>query len=224
MIAIQPPAYFPPLEYTALIQHVDHFILADTFRLRRGSFQDRSKLRNAQGGHWITIPLFGQPEGAPIATVDIETGGRWREKHWRSFMYDYRTTMYFEFYEDRFRPFFDVEWSNLADCTCRSVALQTALFGIDTELTRASKLDGAPETVQEIVSTVEAETLVVPKGDADVEVPSTAVTSFEYDPPTYRQNFEGFEGGMSGMDLLFNYGREAPRLLTDGISEPVSSA
>ena len=224
MIAIQPPAYFPPLEYTALIQHVDHFILADTFRFRRGSFQDRSKLRNAQGGHWITIPLFGHPEGAPIATVDIETGGRWREKHWRSFMYDYRTTMYFEFYEDRFRPFFDVEWSNLADCTCRSVALQTALFGIDTELTRASELDGAPETMAEIVSIVEAETLVVPKGDADVEVPSTTVTSFEYDPPTYRQNFEGFEGGMSGMDLLFNYGREAPRLLADGISEPVSSS
>jgi hypothetical protein len=222
MIAIQPPAYFPPLDYTALLDHVDHFILADTFRYRGQSFQNRSKLRNAQGTHWITIPLFGQPTGAPFHTIDIETGGRWREKHWRSFMYDYCTTMYFEFYEEQFRPFFEVEWTNLADCTCRSVALQAELFGLDTSIQRASDLEGTPSTYQEIVEVVGADTLVMP---ADAEAPSlrsASVESFSYEHPEYHQNFEGFKAGVTGMDLLYNYGREAPRLLAQGIGESVA--
>jgi len=219
MIAIQPPAYFPPLAYTALLDHVDHFILADTFRYRGQSFQNRSKLRNAQGAHWITIPLFGQPTGAPFHTIDIETGGRWREKHWRSFMYDYRTTMYFEFYEDQFRPFFETEWTNLADCTCQSVVLQAELFGIDTPITRASTLDGAPSSYADLLDAVDEEVLVLPADAAAPTGPDGAVETFVYDHPEYHQNFEGFVAGVTGMDLLFNYGREAPRLLTQGIVE-----
>lgn len=217
MIAIQPPEYFPPLAYTALLQHVEHFVLADTFRFRRKTFQNRSKLRNAQGAHWITIPLFGHPEGARLHTIDIETGGRWREKHWRSFMYDYRTTMYFEFYVEVFRPFFEEEWTNLAECTCRSVELQAEIFGIRTPLTRASELNGAPSTIADIVEAVGADTLVVPKADAVPTVEAVAVEVFSYEHPTYHQNFDGFESGVTAMDLAFNYGREAPRLLAGGV-------
>lgn len=224
MIAVCPPEYFPPLAYTALIHHVDHFVLADTFRYRGQSFQKRSKLRNAQGTHWVTIPLFGQPKGAPFQSIDIETGGRWREKHWRSFMYDYRTTMYFEFYEEQFRPFFDVAWDNLADCTCRSVELQAELFGIDTPVTRASALEGAPSSVAGIVDALGADAVVVPEDTERPEQLDVPVQSFAYDHPEYRQNFEGFISGVSGMDLLFNYGREAPRLLTQGITTSASSS
>lgn len=222
MLAIRPPAYFPPLKYTALLQHVDHFILADTFRFRREAFQNRSKLRNAQGWHWITIPLFGRPEGAPFEEIQIETGGRWREKHWRSFMYDYRTTMYFEFFEDRFQPFFEVEWENLADCTCRSVALQTDLFGFDTKLSRASDLDGQPDSRAAVLDAVKEDTILVTSPTEIEGIDAASVQHFRYDHPTYRQNFEDFVFGMTAMDLLFNYGREAPRLLAEGCK--VSSA
>lgn len=217
MIAVQPPAYFPPLAYTALIYHVDHFVLADTFRFRRETFQNRSKLRNAQGGHWITIPLFGRPHGAPLHTIEIETGGRWREKHWRSFKYDYRTTMYFEFYEEEFRPFFEVQWENLADCTCRSVTLQTELLGLQTRMTRASALKGRPASLDGILEATGAQKLVVAEEQARPDVDVATVERFRYDPPTYHQNFEGFEPGMSAMDLVFNYGRDAPRRLAQGI-------
>lgn len=218
MIAIQPPAYFPPLDYTALVAHVDHFILADTFRYRAETFQNRSKLRNAQGGHWITIPLFGHPEGRPLCDVDIETGGRWREKHWRSFLYDYRSTMYFSFYKERFKPFFEEEWQTLVDCTCRSVRLQAGLFGIDTPITRATALDGAPDSRAAILEAVDDEgPLVVPAAETPIDDVRVPVQSVAYDHPTYRQNFEGFEPGMTALDLVFNYGREAPRRLVRGI-------
>jgi hypothetical protein len=216
--------YFPPLEYMALVDHVDHFILADTFRYRAQSFQNRSKLRNAQGAHWIRIPLFGRPEGAPFRSVEIETGGRWREKHWRSFMYDYRTTMYFEFYEERFRPFFDVEWTNLAACTCRSVELQAELFGLDTTITRASTLAEGPATLGGVVAATEADSIAIPVSEKSSPLElNVEPEPFSYEHPDYHQNFGGFVPGMTGMDLLFNYGREAPRILASGIGAPAAS-
>lgn len=223
MIAVCAPEYFPRLEYTALLQHVDHFVLADTFRYRRHSFQARSKLRNSQGWHWIEIPLFGRPEGAPIQDIAIETGGRWREKHWRSFMYDYRTTMYFEYFEETFRPFFEQRWEHLGPCICRSVELQAELFGFDTELSRASELEGAPATVAEVVDVTGVDTLVVREGEELSDVDVSEVQTFTYEHPTYRQNFEGFEAGMSATDLVFNYGREAQRILAQGAVSSVST-
>ena len=218
MIAVQPPEYFPRLEYMALLQHVDHFILADTFPYRRQSFQNRSKLRSPQGWHWITIPIYGQRDGAPIREVELETGGRWLEKHWRSFLYNYRTTMYFEFLEDSFRPFFEQTWDRLSPCICRSVKLLAELYGMGTSVTRASTLDGAPASLGKILRATEAESLVLPEGDLPAGLSELdSPHSFAYDHPTYHQNFEGFETEMTAADLVFNYGREAQRILAKGV-------
>jgi len=214
-VALRPPAYFPPLRYLSLLTHVDQFILADTFRFRRDTFHSRSKLRNAQGAHWITIPVFGQPAGAPVYEVEIETGGRWREKHWRSFLYDYRTTMYFPSFKAGIQSFFGETWTNLANCTCRSIDLQTDLFGISTQLTRASALDGAPSTVSELLRSVEAETLMLPMDEPVPSVDDVQIRRFGFDHPRYRQNFQGFEPGMSAMDLVLNYGPEARRFISE---------
>ena len=216
-IAVAPPAYFPGLVYVALIQHVDHFILADTFPFRQRSFQDRSKVRSPQGWHWISIPVVGRREGAPLPEVEIQTERRWLEKHWRSFLYNYRTTPYFEFFEGSFRPFFERTWKRLAPCLCRSVQLTANLFGVRTRITRASALSGAPCTYAEIVTALSPDALVVLDASVPEDLPdTTSVCKCTYEPVPYRQNFEGFTPGMSALDLMFNYGPEAPRLLADG--------
>jgi hypothetical protein len=216
MIAVRPPEYFPRLNYMALVQHVDHFILADTFPYRRQSFQDRSKLRSPQGWHWISVPIFGKREGAPICAVEIKTEERWLEKHWRSFLYNYRTTMYFEFFEASFRPFFDQSWTHLGPCACRSVEILADLFGLRTSVTRASELDGAPSDLQGVLRATGGDTLATVDREHSVST-ETDVHPHAYEHPTYHQNFEGFEPGLSAADLVFNYGREARRLLADGL-------
>lgn len=219
MIAIRPPEYFPRLSYVGLIQHVDHFVLADTFPYRRQSFQDRSKLRSPQGWHWISIPIFGKREGAPIREVEIKTEGRWLEKHWRSFLYNYRTTKYFEFFESSFRPFFDRSWTELGPCTCRSVEVLSDLFGFRTSVTRASELDGAPSDLRGILRATEADVLATVEEEHSCLTAEVEVQPLTYEHPTYHQNFEGFEPGLSAADLVFNYGREARRILAGGLRE-----
>ena len=220
MIAIRPPEYFPRSSYISLIQHVDHFVLADTFQYSRQSFQNRSKLRNPNGWQWITVPLKGYAYGDPIHEVPVDADDRWQERHWRAFMYNYRSTMYFEYYEDRFRPFFEAQtWERLGALTCASVELACDLLDVDTPITRASDLDGTPATLSGVIEALgaEAEPLLSPPDAAEADRQEAAdVRLFTFDLPEYHQNFDGFEPGMSAMDLTFNYGPDAARMMRDG--------
>jgi hypothetical protein len=205
--------------------HVDHFVLADTFQYSKQTFQNRSKLRNPNGWQWITIPLFHQ-HGRAIRDAEIDTNDkRWRERHWRAFMYNYRSTMYFEFFEDTFQPFFEQSWTRLGPCTCRSIELTMEFLDVQTPVTRASDLDGAPDTVEGVLNALDADVLVAPHDVAehDADAAST-VQAHRFEHPTYRQNFDGFEAGMSAMDAIFNYGPDARRLIRDGRQalEPLS--
>jgi len=200
--------------------HVDHFVLADTFQYSKQTFQNRSKLRNPNGWQWITVPLFHQHGRTLREAVIDDNDKRWRERHWRAFMYNYRSTMYFEFFEDTFQPFFEQDWQRLGPCTCRSVELTAELLDLNTRITRASELEGQPDTVADLLSAVGADTLVAPDGVADHDADAAPqVHVHRFDHPTYRQNFEGFEPDMSAMDAVFNYGPDARRLLREGRRE-----
>lgn len=216
MIAVRPPEYFPRLSYMALVQHVDRFVLADTFSYRRRTFQNRSRLRNLQGWQWISVPLTAHQGGRPIHRVQINQQAPWVGKHWRAFQYNYRSTPYFEYFEPEVEPFFEQTWAALGALTCASVTLLHERMEFSTPIVRASELDGAPDTLAAILAAVGDDVLAVPADAPPPDDVAAEVHRFYYDPPTYRQNFEGFEPGMSAADLLFNYGPEARSLLAQG--------
>lgn len=221
MVAIRPPEYFPDLAYMALVQCVDCFVLADTFPYRRRSNQNRGKLRNPQGWQWISVPLRGHQGARPIQDVRINEDDPWKGKHWRAFQYNYRSTPYFEYFEPQLKPFFEREWSTLGALTCASVELLHAMMGLSTTLVRASALEEAPNTVDAVLEAVQDSAWVrLPQGDRSRERQAAAAGHraariFRFSAPTYHQNFEGFEPGMSAADLLFNYGPEARSILAE---------
>jgi len=219
MIAIRPPEYFPRPSYVALMQHADTFVVADTFQYSRQSFHNRTKLRNPNGWQWITVPLKSYGHQEAIRDVPIDHHDRWQERHWRSFMYNYRSTMYFEFFEDRFRPVFEeAEWKKLGALTRRTVDIMAQLLGIDTPLVFASNLPEAPDSVARVIEALDddAPPLLVPEATAAIDAGAADdVQVLTFDLPSYRQNFEGFEAEMSAMDLAFNYGPESGRMIAD---------
>ena len=147
-VAIHSPEYFPRLPYMALVQHVDRFVLADTFEYRGQSFQNRARLRNPQGWQWIAVPLRAHQKRNAIESVTINEDDPWIGKHWRALQYNYRSTPYFEYFEPRLEPFFQEEWTNLGALTCASIELLHELMDLSTQLVRASSLDGAPSSMQ----------------------------------------------------------------------------
>lgn len=218
MVAIRPPEYFPRLHYMALILEVDRFYLADTFEFSRQSYHNRTKLRNPDGWHWITVPLAWGESTAPLIDVSIQENPIWKEKHWRAIMYDYRSTPYFEFYEDRFRPLFEEEWKTIGSFTGASIERVCTLLEIETDLVRLSEQENPPFTFEEASSRLDTDELLCLPDTAGYNrqfAPDLETLTFE--APEYRQNFPGFEPGMSVLDVLFNYGPEAVSLISRGI-------
>lgn len=230
MIAIRPPEYLPRLAYFALVRSVDRFVIADTFEYSRQSFHHRTRLRNPDGWHWITVPIaWGQSTDAAVRVRIDPDAPRWREKHWRALMFDYRSTPYFEYFEEDVRPLFEEEWTRLGRLTARSVELVTDLMGLETRVERASELPGAPGTLEAIHEAVTWPETSPDESDPDSETVLSledaasrnrsslpAVRTLTFSEPTYRQNFEGFEPGMSAVDALFNYGPDVTEWLDRG--------
>lgn len=217
MIAIRPPEYFPRLSYFALLLEVDRFVLADTFEYSRQSYHNRTKLRNPNGWQWVTVPLEWGQSKAPLVEVSIQENPVWKHKHWRALMFNYRSTPYFEFYEDDFKALYEVEWESLGDLTSATVELVCELLEITAKRVRASELPGAPGSFEAIWEK-EAGSQLLSLEDAakrnQAFVPDLQV--LRYEAPTYRQNFPGFEPGMSVLDVLFNYGPEAVGVIRQG--------
>jgi hypothetical protein len=218
MLAIRPPEYFPRLETVALMMTVERFILADTFQYSRQSFQNRTKVRNPDGWHWVSVPLKGGQHGRPIAAVEIRPVPGWLKKHWRAFAYNYRASPFFEYYEPRFAPLFERRWTHLGALTCATVALLRDLLDLPVVLVRASSLPGRPGDLPGVLAAAGTAPLLVPEAAADYDAEQVGnVRVLHYDHPRYHQVFEGFEPGMTAFDVLFNYGPEARSIIASGV-------
>jgi len=176
----------------------DRVILADTFQYSRQSFQNRARLRTPDGWQWITVPLKGGQRGRPIAEVEIDNTVPWRGKHLRALQYNYRTTPYFEAFEDRFEAFFDRDWHTLGSVSVASIRLVCEILDIPEPLVQSEGGRPAPDS-QELI--------------LDSDRPVDGVAILELEPKVYRQNFAGFEPGMSVLDALFNLGFETLDLM-----------
>jgi hypothetical protein len=214
IVAVRAPEYWPRIRVMALVDASDRFVLGDTLQYSRQSHQNRTLVRTPQGSQWLSVPLEGGQHGRPIGEVAIADGRLWLRKHWRALQYNYRTSPFFEFYEPELAPLFERSWRTLGELTCTSVRVLGDLFGIDTFLSLASSLDGAPGSIEGIRAAVGACSYLAAADMAATDRKLTKVGCVMHvDAPEYRQNFAGFEPGMSALDLLFNYGPEALSML-----------
>ncbi len=212
-IAVRPPEFLPRLEYFALMCRVDVFVLADTFQYSRQSYHNRAKLRTPAGWQWQSIPLEGGQHGRSISETRVSAVPLgWRRRLWRSLEFNYRSSPYFEYYEDDVRRVVESTALLLGQYTAATVDCVHGLLQLSTKLLRTSELAKDARAVTDVLSQFDGSQLVVLEDTAGVDaaaVPEAEVVTFE--PPEYRQNFGGFERGMSSLDAVFNLGAEATR-------------
>lgn len=223
LIAVRPPEYFPRLTSLALMQQAEHVVLADTVQYSRQSFQNRTRLRTPprprRSWQWISVPLKGRQHGRSILEVEVDNRSTWARSHWRAFRYNYQTAPFFDHYEAAFRDLFERQWVHLGALTCATAELLHRLFGCSSSITRASTLPGAPRHLGAMIACAGGGTLLTSEATAARDGAQTASARvLRYREPRYRQNFEGFEPGLSAADLLFNYGPDAPGKLQQGIT------
>ncbi len=140
----------------------------------------------------IPVKHLGGKEGRQkYADVITENSYNWKKEHWRTLETAYRTSPFFEFYEDDIRPLYEGSENNLFDFNVKTIETIADCIGISISKDRTDTYEVVPNNL------VDARFLV----DAKKEKP------FELE--TYPQVFEerhGFLSNLSVLDLLFNEG------------------
>ena len=58
IVAVHQPQYLPWLGYFDKIDKADVFVLLDTVQFKKNEWQNRNKIKTAQGWQWLTVPVM----------------------------------------------------------------------------------------------------------------------------------------------------------------------
>ena len=211
---IHQPQFMPWLGYFGKIAKSDIFVVLDDTQFKKNEWQNRNKIRTAQGSQWLTVPVM-HDFGQQIMDVKINNTVDWRKKHYNSLKLNYSKAKYFDKYWGFFEKLYEENWEYLIDINIKIIHYLLVQFNIKTKLVYSSKLNidkKATDKLIEICKQVEADTYLSGQGGkAYLELEkfkdhNISVIFQEFVHPHYIQAYDGFETHMAAVDLLFNCG------------------
>lgn len=192
MSALFIPTYFSPIvQYAAMVQQeVLIFEVCDNFQ--KQSYRNRCYIYGANGKQLLNIAIEHDKNAQRKQTKDtkIDSHVPWQQQHFKSLKIAYRSSPFFEFYEDDIAPIFTKKYIYLQD-----LAIDTFEF-----------INDALELDLSYVKTTDYE---VQSSSHDFRMLADAKKPVSTEFPKYVQVFDdkhGFIENLSILDLLFMEG------------------
>ncbi len=198
--AILPSFYLPPVGFFSALQQVNLPLIIDQHEhFPKQTYRNRASIHSPNGKLDLIVPVVrGNKIHTAVKDVKISYDFKWQRLHWLSIQTSYRSSAYFEFYEDDFAPFYHQKWEYLFDFNMELIQLLIKRLKLSTTLPfTAAYEEPSPEII-------DFRTAIHPKKENI------------YPAKAYFQVFEdrnGFIPDLSIVDLLFNQGPQSPKFL-----------
>ena len=167
---------------------------------QKQSYRNRCLFYGADGVQTLSFPIKheGGTHKIPITEIKIDYKKPWVEQHKRAIVSAYRTSAYFEYYQDDLFEILDRKYEKLFDLNMAIIRFFLEKTGIKVELRLTEDYAVKPEMedLREIIHPKRPNTIL---SDLDLEKPYFQVFSRKY----------GFQSDLSIMDLLFNEGPDS---------------
>ena len=141
-VAIHQPHFLPWLGYLHRMAQADLFVLLDHVQFERRNYQNRTMIRLADQGHWLTVPVVqnSQKERIVDKLVDNRLDGTkwWSANHFATLRHAYRAAPFFDVYAPSMQRLFETKWQRLVDINQAGLELLREAYGITTPLARSS--------------------------------------------------------------------------------------
>lgn len=192
------PGYFGPIDQFYVFVNAEHITWENDDNYQKQTYRNRQYIYGANGRLMLNIPILhthNNKEGRQkYKDVKIENQFHWQTIHWKSLESAYRSSPFFEFYEDDLRPLFEKKFTFLLDFNyhCWEALLTT----LELDLPEA-KTDEYIKNYKSDDKVKDARDLITAKRKPFLELPA------------YGQVFQekqGFLPNLSILDLLFNKG------------------
>lgn len=223
LVAIHQPNFLPWPGFFHKWMIADAMVLLDTVQFEKNEWQNRNRIKTAQGACWITVPVhYRFPQTIREVTV---AGGNWRRKLCATVEQAYAKAPHFRRYWPELRAVLHEEHEMLAELNVALIRLVGAWLGCAARLYLASEMgvDESDPTARLVALTRAA------GGDAYLsgregrnylrreafEAAGLALYFQAVEAPRYPQLHGPFVSHLSVLDLLFNTGDDARTLVRD---------
>ena len=193
------PSYFPSIIQMAAMVQADNVVFETEDNYQKQSYRSRTYIAHSNGTLLLNIPVKHSIDGKKLKTkeVIIENAFPWQVQHWKSLESAYRTSPYFEYYEDDLKPLFFNKETSLLGFNLKAFTLICELLDLEIDYTFSKEYFKNPEQT-------DLRYLVNPKLKTNFNLQN-------YNQVLNKNN--EFHPNLSVLDLLFNEGPNAVNYL-----------
>lgn len=217
-IAILQSNYIPWKGYFDLIASVDEFIIYDDMQFTKNDWRNRNKIKTKNGLEWLSVPV-GQDIKRRIRDVELQDS-KWQEKHWKTIVTNYaRADHYIEISKLLAPIYLNKKHNNLSQLNIELIQTICDYLNIKTKITKSWDYELIGDKTERLIN-------LCKQTKANVYISGPAAKDylnedlfieaginlkwFNYQNyEEYNQLWEGFQHGVSIIDLLFNCGAES---------------
>ena len=193
--------YAGNLMYYSLIANSNQIILDVYENFKKQSYRNRCVIASPNGPLKLIIPIIRSSKNI-VKDVKIDNTQNWKNIHWKSLESSYRSSPYFEFYEDEFYSlYFKNKNDFLFDFNNNINLAVLKCLGIETEIIISSSYVDKDSEIEDFRN------LILPNSKYLEKIKEIK----------YNQVFQEkqlFLPNLSVLDLLFNEGPLAKQFLT----------
>ncbi len=188
------PTYFPSISHYIAMIKADMVTLEMEDNFQKQTNRNRMYIYSPNGVQLLNIPVkHSVDRHQKYRDVRIENDFGWQKNHFKSLEAAYRTSPFFEYFEDDFRPLFEKKHEFLMDLNLETFELVNDALGIQFSIEKTT------EYFHEITHLKDFRSLANGKKDT---------TQIEEYTQVFNEK-HGFLNNLSILDLLFNEGRYA---------------
>ncbi|MFN5317945.1 MAG: WbqC family protein [Bacteroidia bacterium] len=194
---ILPLACFPDVRFLSVLHQASdacHLEVNDHYE--RQTLRNRYQLVGSQGIIKLSIPCTTLPDKR-YSTTTINYRSTWQRTHWRTITACYSRAPYFIYYIDAIEPLFKNSYPSIIEFNSEALRILCEVWNMKVPIHTVEWQHYPTKPCNDLRSWIDPATL--------------QQTSFiEYYQVFSDKN--GFVGGCSALDILFNCGPEAPQL------------
>ena len=195
------PNYFPNIDQFTQIIKVNNILFEVSDNYQKQTFRNRTYIYGANGKLGLFIPVIHTHKQRELfKDVKISYESNWMDLHLKSLQSAYRSSPYFEYFEDDFIKLYSKKEKFLVDFNIKCIKLISNLLDIDLNFKISNEYI---EKTNEII---------------DLRGLSNARKQKTIEPPKYIQVFEskhGYLNNLSILDLIFSEGKNSVSLMNN---------
>lgn len=196
MTTLVHPTYFPSIAHYVSFAKADQLVFEVEDNFQKQTYRNRTYIYGANGKLMFNVPVRHDKTVKNQKYKDIKIANEtpWQRLHWKSLESAYRTSPYFEYYEDELRPLFEKRYESLLELNFDTIQLINECLQLEIEISKTTVYESIVSDTQDYRK------LAVVKKEPD------------YGFEKYTQVFDdkhGFLPNLSILDLLFNEGTNA---------------